>query len=589
MSSATRAIRLEETFLSPAALTPPPTRHALFAFCLVLAALLHIATIGWGDLYSQTEGQYAGAAREMVASHNFLVPTNDGIPRLQKPPLLYWLIAVSFKIFGVSAAAARLPIALSVVATVALIFLIGERSGDYWRGFNAAMIYLAMAGTFLLARIVMPEPVFTALIAGAMLCALRGYQQREGRTWWFLGFWLCAAFACLTKSFLGLVYPVAIILTLSIFYREARLRFIALLRWWYLSIFAAIVLPWHIWIEFHFPGYIRHQITSEWFGHMAGWTDSLHDFAGTARFEFLGLHAGWLFPWLVLLPAVILSFRRLVRPNHVEFPEGLLYSWMAVVFVPLFLLGQRQDYYSMSMWPAFALWIALAWQRAPVRLRVAGVIFLVVVGILVAFSGWTSISLGKHHDWGDMNARWTAWRALHDIPAAMWYSLRQRFGWSAIALLVFAAIALIMIATNRRFACALISLGMIAPGLTMVDGVARVSPYFSLAEVARYLNPRLGQIVFEGPLDDASSLVFYLGQPFALLNQNPQKDAPFARKIDMFLSEDELFARWRESDPIFLIIDQQRAPYWQSVLTDRFHIFHKVMSSGTTIVLTNQM
>src|SRR5205814_8008470 len=86
--------------------------------------LLYVATIGTGDLYSQTEGQYAGAAREMVETHRWLLPTNDGIPRLQKPPLLYWLIIVSFKLFGVNAAAARLPGALAVVALVALIFLI---------------------------------------------------------------------------------------------------------------------------------------------------------------------------------------------------------------------------------------------------------------------------------------------------------------------------------------------------------------------------------------------------------------------------------------------------------------------------------
>src|SRR5581483_2234047 len=397
MTAGARAFRIEQTLLGPGVLNPPPTRHALLALCGALAALLHLATIGWGDLYSQTEGQYAAGAREMIASHNFLLPMNDGVPRLQKPPLLYWLIAASFKIFGVSAAAARLPIALSVVATVALIFLIGERGGDYWRGFNAAMIYIGMAGTFLLARIVMPEPVFTAFLSAAMLCALRGFQERQRRGMWFLGFWLCAACACLTKSFLGLVYPVAIVLLLSIFYREARMRFISLLRWQYLSIFAVLVLPWHIWAELHFPGYIRHQITTEWLGHMTGWTDALHDFAGAARFEFVGLHLVWLFPWsIVLLPGIIFGFRRIVRPHEIDFPHALLLCWMAIVFLPLLLLGQRQDYYSMSMWPAFALWAALAWQRLPTNLRLAGVIAIAAVAFIIACSGWLwPLSLGN--------------------------------------------------------------------------------------------------------------------------------------------------------------------------------------------------
>src|SRR5881409_1392509 len=119
MTAGTRTFTIEETLLEPPALPPPPTRHALFAILIASAALLHVATIGRGDLYSQTEGQYAGAAREMIESHQWLLPTNDSLPRLQKPPLLYWLILLCYKIFGSNEAAARLPIALAIVATVA--------------------------------------------------------------------------------------------------------------------------------------------------------------------------------------------------------------------------------------------------------------------------------------------------------------------------------------------------------------------------------------------------------------------------------------------------------------------------------------
>ena len=87
MTASARTLSLEETLLEPPALPPPPTRHALLVILIALAALLHVVTIGTGDLYSETEGQYAGAAREMAASHNWLLPTNNGIPRLQKPPL----------------------------------------------------------------------------------------------------------------------------------------------------------------------------------------------------------------------------------------------------------------------------------------------------------------------------------------------------------------------------------------------------------------------------------------------------------------------------------------------------------------------
>src|SRR5437899_5025415 len=89
MIASSRTLSIEETLLEPPALTPPPTRHALFIILIALATLLHVATAGSGDLYSQTEGQYAGAAREMVETHDSLVPTNESVPRLPKPTLLH--------------------------------------------------------------------------------------------------------------------------------------------------------------------------------------------------------------------------------------------------------------------------------------------------------------------------------------------------------------------------------------------------------------------------------------------------------------------------------------------------------------------
>src|SRR3984893_14602568 len=241
MTAGTQTLTIEDALLDPSALPPPPLRHALFASLIALAALIHLATINWSDLYNHTEGQYAGAAREMVQAHRYLWPTNDGLPRLPKPPLLYWLIIGSFKIFGINSAAARLPIALGTMASVALTFLIGEKLKDYWRGFFAGLIYLCCGGTAILGRVIMPEPVFSAFIAGAIFCGVCGYQRRRRRNFWFLGFWICCALACLTKSLLGLIYPLAMFLLLMVFYREARLRFRRLFHWAYGSIFVVLL------------------------------------------------------------------------------------------------------------------------------------------------------------------------------------------------------------------------------------------------------------------------------------------------------------------------------------------------------------
>ncbi len=597
MTAGVRSLTLEETMLEPPALPPPPTRHALFAILIASAALLHVATIGTGDLYSQTEGQYAGAAREMVESHRWLLPTNDGIPRLQKPPLLYWLIIVSFKFFGINAAAARLPGALAVVASVALIFLIGEKLTDYWRGFIAGLIYLSCCGTFLLARIVMPEPLVSAFIAGAIFCGLCGYQRRRHRPGWFAGFWICSAFACLTKGLLGVVYPAAVFLLLSIFYREARLRYRALLRWEYLAIFLLIVAPWHIWAELHFPGYFPHLISSEWLGHLRGLSDETHDYLGVPAYQFVLMHLAWWFPWsIALLPGVMFAWRRVMRPNEINFADALPLCWMGVVFVPLLFLGQRQDYYSMSMWGPFALWAAVVWERMPQRWRIAGAIGVGLSGVISAAGAFFLLGAVRvlNGNWGTMDARWTAWKALHDMPMSAWLALRPLVAITGSSLVLFSLVALYLIFKRRtKLAAVALAASMVPCGLSMMDGVARAAPYFSLADVARFLNPRLdagGDTIFEGSLDESSSLIFYLNRKFFLVNQNRQRAAPLGGPlIDIFLNEDAVLEKWGQPDAVYLIVEQSRADYWKQLLTSRFHVYHQVITSGTYVVLGNQL
>src|SRR2546421_9213175 len=293
MVAGARTFRLEETSLEPQVLNPPPTRHALLVFLLALAAVLHLASAGWSDLYDGTESQFAGGAREMLETHQWLVPTNNNVPQLQTPPVVYWLIALSYKIFGVSVAAARAPIAIAMITSVGLTFLIGERLVNYWRGFAAGLIYLCSAGAFLPDRMVTPDSVFAAFIAGVIFCAICGYQRRRFRQFWFAGVWLCAALACLSKGPVALLYLAALFVLLAIFFREARLRFRLLLHWSYLIPFLLLVAPWFVWTENHYPGFFLHLFPGSSEGRLSPW-------------QFAPPHPACWFPaWILAFPPLL--------------------------------------------------------------------------------------------------------------------------------------------------------------------------------------------------------------------------------------------------------------------------------------------
>ena len=250
---------------------------------------------------------------------------------------------------------------------------------------------------------------------------------------------------------------------------------------------------------------------------------------------------------------------------------------MAVGFLLPILFGHPSAFSSMSMWSAFALWAALAWERTPRALQIVGLGSLVLAGAAIGIVGFFAPEIS-----GRIASTGTNWHALRRLLVI-----------AGLALGIFNGLALYFAARRRsEIALLLVQVAMVPVGLCLTEGVSRMAPSFSLASAARFLNLRLenrGLVLYEGPPSHASSLTFYLDQKFFLVNQNP---GPFDRSAaakEKYLDENFVLEAWTHFDPIYLIIDEDRVPYWQELVVARAHIFHQVTSCGHYAVLSNQL
>ncbi len=551
---------------------------------LALAAALTLGTAGWGDLYNETDGQYGGAAKVMVRSGSWLIPENDGIPRLVKPPLLYWAIAVSMKAFGINEFATRLPNALAVTAWVGVTFLIGAHMGGRSRGFLAGIILLTSLGTFTLGRIVMPEPLFSAFIASALYCALRGADIASARQQWYLGFWFFASLASFTKGWHGILYPIAIVTLAAVFSRQLRPVMRGLVSWRGVSVFALINLPWYICIEARFPGYLHNLFVAEQLGHLLGAGTPATSYTDVPRSQFILLQVAWFFPWSLAIitgtPLLLTRFRAIYC--HIpSFYASIVIAWMAVVMGSVLIAGQRQDYYAMSMWPAFAL--AVAWVLERSRFQALLVLSSMLLGAALAWFQAAAV-LAPAANAGALAERATAWTTVINFDRTIWTSL-QTTAWIALGgALLLVLLGLVLRSPRLKLAALAAAAGCLDLGA--VSGTSLVSPYFSLATVAGDIHDD-APIVYDGGIDTGSSLLFYSDSRVILLDQNPEHDfvvRKFGIGRDRFLTTSEFVAFWNSPSTAILITEESKLEGWRDLLGVSLA---PVARCGTQILLKN--
>src|SRR5215467_2728636 len=259
-------------------------------------------------LYDLDEGGYAEIAREMLVLKDWIIPHLNFVRLLDKPPMLYWLTALSFRLFGVSEFAARLPVALSTLGCIMLCYLLGRRFFGGLAGFLAALIFATYTGTlvFNAARQLQPDMLLTFFLTAAFTALLLGYFEHEKQQRYYLMGYAAIALAVMTKGLLGLVFPLLTLVGYLCLTREfSMVKQLQLCRG--TALFCFLTLPWHLAAELQSPGFLKFYLLDV---HILRFFDEgslASNMTSLPLLAFWGITVLLLYPWVVFLPLAFLQ------------------------------------------------------------------------------------------------------------------------------------------------------------------------------------------------------------------------------------------------------------------------------------------
>ena len=381
-----------------------PERLLLLAV-LLLGLALFVWQLGLTGLVDETPPLFAASARAMAETGDWLTPRVNGLPRYDKPPLVYWLMALGYLLPGqdswnpLGTWAARLPSALSSVGLMLLLSatLLRWPQQQRPRLLSALVAPLAFALSplvLLWSRIAVSDALFSALLSASLLLLWRCYAA-GGRRWWLP--WLVLGLAVLTKG------PVAVVLaglTLALFgWRLADLPglFRTLRPWPGLLLTALVALPWYL-LELLVEG---KPFWDSFFGY-----HNLQRFTGVVNNH---LQPWWFFlpvlvvaslPFTPLLLAGLLAALRQSRSAHPAPGQSLpLFAacWLLAVLLFFTLAATKLPSYWIPATPAAGLLIG--WAALHPRLLRAGRVRAVILGATLALLALVSAGLAASPRW----------------------------------------------------------------------------------------------------------------------------------------------------------------------------------------------
>lgn len=225
------------------------------AIVLIVCAFLFFYGLGSFGLLGADEPRYAQIGAEMLARHDWVVPTLNGTPWLEKPALLYWCEMASYALFGVHDWAARLPVAFMSTAMVLAIYFFMRRFYPGWQ-LDAALVTASMAASIGFGRAASTDMPLTACFSIAMLAWYTWYSDLARANRWLVVFYAFSALGMLAKGPVAPFLAGALVVAFAALRREGKLILRTL--WWPgILLFLGITLPWYIAVQLKTGDFFR--------------------------------------------------------------------------------------------------------------------------------------------------------------------------------------------------------------------------------------------------------------------------------------------------------------------------------------------
>ena len=570
--------------------TSVPERLRVVTY-LVLA--LVFVAVYFGALFSpalldDADSTHAEAAREMFATGDYVTLHVNGVRYLEKAPLPYWLVAISYHLFGVNEFATRLPMAVSVLLLGVLAIVWGRRAFGERAGIYAALFVYTAAGIFLFTRILIPDVLLSLLIGASLYFFLTALEPKTSPWLWYLGY-ACSALGVLTKGLIAIAVPCGA----AFFYLVAtgewrRWREFRLVSG--IALFLLIAAPWHILAGLRNTagqnghGFFWFYFVNEHFLRFLG-RRYPRDYNKLPWALYWSLHLVWLFPWSLYLPAAIRTIideRKQMQARDFGARTRLLCWILAGLVLILFAISTNQEYYTFPAYLPLLLLLADGIARCELSdcnlgqrkgwLRISAVVLAVVgvaAGITLLTLLWQSRHLPFEPDIGkvlaehNMDTDTLSTSHMLDLSYASFAALRLPASLAAIALLIMPLASFLLRFRRRHYAATwALGIGMALFLIAAHIALGRFGPYLSSKDLAQQIAARArseDRVMIYGDQAFGSSLLFYLQRPVELVEGRTTSmwfGSTFPDAPKIYLTAEVLQREWNGPSRIFLFVPE---------------------------------